>query len=184
MYDSYPTSVLLDDQTKSQRTEILVRLYGLDFNLIPMNGKKPCVEWKAYQTRRVTAAEIKEWMRGWFPTKDGKNLWKAKVLNFALLTGAAPWSNTNPGVVVIDPDDDEADEMIRRHCPPTPMIQLTGSGHLHRVYRRPRVEDVPYIGNRQKTWIGGRQYNVDVRGDGGYIMAPGTIHPTTGQLYR
>ena len=64
------------------------------------------------------------------------------------------------------------------------MIQLTGSGHVHRVYRRPRVEDVPYIGNRQKTWIGGRQYNLDVRGDGGYIMAPGSIHPTTGQLYR
>ena len=97
MYDSNPTSVLLDDQTKTQRTEILVRLYGMDFNLIPMNGKKPCVEWKPYQTRQVTAAEIKEWMRGWFPTKDGKNLWKAKILNFALLTGAAPWSARNPG---------------------------------------------------------------------------------------
>ena len=64
------------------------------------------------------------------------------------------------------------------------MMQLTGNGGVHRVYRRPRVEDVPYIGNRQKTWIGGRQYNLDVRGDGGYIMAPGSIHPTTGQLYR
>jgi len=43
---------------------------------------------------------------------------------------------------------------------------------------------VPYIANRQKTWIDGRQYNLDVRGDGGYIMAPGSIHPTTGKLYR
>jgi putative DNA primase/helicase len=183
MYDSNQTSVLLDDQTKTQRTEILCRLYGMDFNLIPMNGKKPCVEWKPYQTRQVTAAEIKEWMRGSFPTKDGKNLWKAKILNFALLTGAAPWSDSNPGIVAIDSDDEQADDLARRHCPPTPMIQLTGSGGGHRVYRRPRVEDVPYIGNRQKTWIDGRQYNLDVRGDGGYIMAPGSIHPTTGKLY-
>ena len=174
MYDSNHTSVLLDDQTKSQRTKILSRLHGLDFNLIPMNGKKPCVEWKPYQTRRVTAAEIKEWMRGRFPTKDGNNLWRATLLNFALLTGAAPWSDDNPGIVVIDPDDEEADEMVRRHCPPTPMLQWTGSGHLHRVYRRPNVEDVPYIANRQKTWIDGRQYNLDLRGDGGYIMAPGS----------
>jgi hypothetical protein len=122
-------------------------------------------------------------MQGRFPTKDGKNLWKAKILNFALLTGAAPWAASNPGIVAIDPDDDEAEEVVRRHCPPTPMIQLTGSGHVHRVYRKPRVEDVPYIGNRQKAWIDGRQYNLDVRGDGGYIMAPGSIHPTTGKLY-
>ena len=71
MYDSNLTSVLLDDETKSERTEILRRLYGMGFNLIPMNGKKPCVEWKPYQARRVTAAEIKEWMWGCFPTKDG-----------------------------------------------------------------------------------------------------------------
>jgi len=58
MYDSNLTSILLDDDTKSHRTEILVRLYGIGFNLIPMNGKKPCVEWKAYQTGRVTAQEI------------------------------------------------------------------------------------------------------------------------------
>ena len=29
---------VLDDQTKTQRTEILVRLYGQEFNLIPMNA--------------------------------------------------------------------------------------------------------------------------------------------------
>ena len=71
MYDSNPTSVLLDKTKKSQRTEILSRLYGLDFNLIPVNGKHPpCIEWKPYQTRRVTPEEIKQWMRGRFPTQS------------------------------------------------------------------------------------------------------------------
>ena len=64
MYDSNLTSVLLDDDTKSHRTEILIRLYGMGFNLIPINGKKPCLEWKPYQTQRVTHEEIKEWTRG------------------------------------------------------------------------------------------------------------------------
>jgi len=184
MYDSNPTSILLDDETKSKRTEIVRRLYGMGFNVIPMNGKKPCVEWKPYQARQVTADEIKEWMGGRFPTKEGTSHWRATLLNFALLTGAAPWSDSNPGIVVIDSDDEEADEIVRRCCPPTPMTQVTGRGGLHRLYRRPSIEAVPYIANRQKTWVGGKQYNLDVRADGGYIMAPGSIHPTTGMLYR
>jgi hypothetical protein len=156
----------------------------MGFNLIPMNGKKPCVEWKPYQTQRVTPVKIKEWTQGRFPTKDGTKLWKPEILNFAMLTGAMPWSDDDPGIVVIDPDDEVADEIVKKHCPPTPMIQWTGSEHMHRVYRRPSVEDVPYIPNRQKTWIDGVQYNLDVRGDGGYIMAPGSIHSNTGRLYR
>ena len=185
MYDSSPTRVLLDETTRKHRTEILSRLYGLGFNLIPVNGKHPpCIEWKPYQTRRVTPEEIKEWMRGCFPTKDGEHLWKAENLNFALLAGAIPWSDDNPGIVVIDSDDEEADEMVRQHCSSTPMMQITGSGTYHRIYRRPPVDDMPYIANRQKTIINGKQYNLDVRADGGYIMAPGSIHPKTGRLYR
>jgi P4 family phage/plasmid primase-like protien len=184
VYLSNSPTILLDERTKSQRTEILSRLYGMDFNLIPMNGKKPCVEWKPYQTQRVTPEEIKEWMRGRFPTKNGKNTWKAENHNFALLTGAIPWSGDNPGIVVIDSDDEEAEALVQRHCPSTPAIQRTGSGGLHRVYRRPPVEEAAYIANRQKTIIDGRQYDLDVRADGGYIMAPGSVHPKTGKLYR
>ncbi|MCH7686512.1 MAG: bifunctional DNA primase/polymerase, partial [Planctomycetes bacterium] len=153
----------------------------MDFNLIPMNGKKPCVEWKPYQTQRVTPEEIKEWMRGRFPTKDGKNFWKAENLNFALLTGAVPWSDGNTGIVVLDADDDQGEAVLRQYCPPTPMIQRTGSGGVHWVYRRPNVER---IANRQKTLIGGETFNLDVRGDGGYIVCPGSIHPRTGKFYK
>ena len=181
MYDSNQKPNLLDERIKSQRTEILSRLYGMDFNLIPMNGKKPCVEWKPYQTRRVTPEEIKEWMSGRFPTKDGKNLWKAENLNFALLTGAIPWADSNPGIVVLDADDEEAEALLRRYCPETPMIQRTGNGGVHWAYRRP---DIERVANRQKTLIGGENFNLDVRGDGGYIVCPGSIHPRTGTLYK
>lgn len=183
MYVSNPTTIFVDPETKTARTEILARLYGMDFNLIPVNGKHPpCIEWKPYQTQRVGPEELKEWMRGRFPSKDGRSVWRVENLNFALLTGSTPWSSQNPGTVVIDTDDEEAEALVKRHCPETPMRQVTGSGGVHRVYRKPEGE--LYIPIRQKTWQGGHQFNVDVRADGGYIMAPGSIHPRTGKLYK
>ena len=183
MYDSNLTTNLVDQDAKTRRTEIIHRLYGMDFNLIPVNGKNPpCIEWKPYQTRQVSHEELKEWMRGRFPTKDGSSFWKTENLNFGLITGSTPWSDTNPGTVVIDTDDTEAEELVKKHCPETPMIQITGSGGVHRVYRRPDTD--LYISNRQKTWMDGKQFNVDLRADGGYIMAPGSIHPRTGKAYE
>jgi len=183
MYVSNSPAILIDQNTKKTRTDILSRLYGMDFNLIPVNGKNPpCIEWKPYQVQRVTPEELKEWMRGRFPTKDGNSFWKAENLNFGIITGSAPWSQTNPGTVVIDTDDDEAEELVKQHCLESPMKQITGSGGVHRVYRKPDTD--LYIPNRQKTWFDGKQYNIDLRADGGYIMCPGSIHPRTGKTYE
>jgi len=184
MYLSNSDPILIEERTKTQRTEIVSRLYGMGFNLIPMNGKKPCIEWKPYQTKRVTPEEIKEWMSNRFLTKDGEGFWRAEILNFALVTGAIPWSEVIPGVIVMDSDDQQAEALVKQHCPETPMRQRTGSGGAHRIYRRPPVEELLYLRNRQKTWFNGQLFNVDVRGDGGYIMCPGSIHPKTGQLYQ
>lgn len=180
MYGSNNQSIFVDQATRNHRTEVLRRLYGMDFNLIPMNGKKPCVEWKPFQTERVSVEKLKEWMNGKFPTKDGKNFWNPKVFNFAVVTGATPWSSTNPGIIVVDSDDEEAEALVKEYCPETPMMQITGKGGFHRVYRRPDF----HVNNRQKTMIGGREYSLDIRGDGGYIMAPGSIHPKTRKFYR
>lgn len=181
MYDSNNQSISVDKTTIVYRSEALRRLYDMEFNLIPISGKHPpCIEWKPYQTKRVTLDEIKEWMRGKFPTKDGKGLWKPDILNFALITGATPWSSTNQGIIVVDSDDEEAEALVKAFCPETPMMQITGNGGFHRVYRRPEYP----VSNRQKTWVDGKEYGIDIRGDGGYIMAPGSIHPKTQNLYR
>lgn len=181
MYDSTNASISIDQQTKNHRTQILRRLYGMEFNLIPISGKHPpCIEWKQFQTVRISVEKLKEWMRGTFPAKNEKNFWKPEILNFALITGATPWSSSNPGIIVVDSDDEEAEALVKERCPETPMMQVTGKDGFHRVYRRP--ED--HISNRQKTVIDGKNYNLDIRGDGGYIMAPGSIHPKTQKLYR
>ena len=120
MYVSNSPTIFVSQDAKKTRTEILSRLYGMDFNLIPVAGKNPpCIEWKPYQTQRVTTEELKEWMRGRFPTKDGGSCWTAENLNFAIVTGATPWSDINPGTVVIDTDDEEAEDLVTKHCPDT-----------------------------------------------------------------
>ena len=167
--------------TKTERTKTLIRLYDMGFNLIPMNRKRPCAKWKRYQTERVKPNELREWMRGAFPTKDSDSIWKANLLNFAIVTGAIPWSTENPGIVVVEADDEEAEKLIKKRCPETPMMQISGTGWLHRVYRHPQGI---YIPNRQKIWVDGKKYNADVRGDGGDILCPGSIHPETGNSYR
>ena len=91
MYVSNPKTIFIDETTKSQRAAIVLGLYEMGFNLIPVNGKHPpCIEWKPYQTKRVTLKELREWARGEFPRQDGSGTWRPALLNFALLTGAIP----------------------------------------------------------------------------------------------
>lgn len=51
-----------------------------------------------------------------------------------------------------------------------PMV-LTGSGGTHEYFRHPRDGEVPC-----RTHVGGFQ-GIDIKGDGGYIVAPPSVHP-------
>ncbi len=87
--------------------------------------------------------------------------------NIAIRTGAAS------GIVVVDIDprhggQDSFDEFVAKHGlpPATPMVK-TGSGGLHIYFRHPGG----HVGNRQDMLPG-----IDVRGDGGYVLAPWSNH--------
>jgi hypothetical protein len=167
----------MDDWASARKlqAEILKHLYRLGYNLIPVNGKHPpCVEWKVYQSQRVTPEEIVTWANTrQFRTKGG-DLWRLSddaTLNWALLTGATPYSDAPP-LVVADCDDAEAEALAFQRCPPTPARQRTGGGGLHLVYRRPQTGYLPI---RSKTVLGGTTYNLDLRADGGYILCPGSL---------
>lgn len=53
---------------------------------------------------------------------------------------------------------------------------ITGSGGAHLYYRHPGT---PILNSQSKVAPG-----VDVRGDGGYVVAPPSIHPRTRRPYR
>ena len=155
------------DANFSDRTEVIFRLYKMGFNLIPAKGKQTIVKWKKFQEERVEPDQMSEWVH-------------QQPDNFVLLTGAVSWSDLQQGVVVLDADDDESIALVEKHAPETPMMQNTGNGGKHFVFRHPEHR----VSNRIKTKIGDTTYNLDVRGDGGYIMCPCSIHPKTGKSYQ
>lgn len=131
------------------------------------SGKRAMVSWKQYQFRPPSEANVRRWFRG------------ETLHNVAIVTG------TVSGVAVVDLDSRKAVEWAEANLVPTPMKSLTsrkpdGSRGEHWYYkadpRRP-------LSNRCKLKTSDQRLDLDVRGQGGYIIAPGSLHPD-GSRYR
>ncbi len=141
-----------------------MELWRSGFSVIPIQpgSKRPLVSWIEYQSRRSTEEEIHQWWQQ-YPNA-----------NIGIVTGKIS------GVVVIDLDLDkdggnESGAKIYEQVL-TDLIVKTGRGGYHLYYRYP--EDVDYISNRVGLLPG-----VDVRADGGYVVAPPSAH-SSGRLYE
>ncbi len=84
------------------------------------------------------------------------------------------------GVWALDVDDYEAYRALEQANEPLPdtLTNLTGSGGMHFLYRYPT--DGRTVRNNAGTRLGA---GLDVRGDGGQIVAPPTVHPN-GKRYE
>lgn len=122
------------------------------FSVIPIRqDKKPYIPWAEYQTRRATPEEIKGWWEKW----PGANV--------AIATGELS------GIFVIDCDDEEAYRKIQELLPDSLVtcVAKTPRGyHIYFLYQKERR-----IGNTTNIFPG-----VDIRGEGGYIIAPPSIN--------
>jgi hypothetical protein len=82
------------------------------------------------------------------------------------------------GVVVVDIDPQNGGDVLplieRGLTPPTAYVP-TGGGGLHLYYGHPGT---PVPNSAGRLGLG-----IDVRGDGGYAVAPPSIHPKTGRPY-
>ncbi|MCC7045029.1 MAG: bifunctional DNA primase/polymerase [Acidobacteria bacterium] len=121
------------------------------------DGKVPTIRWAEYQTRQPTEDEIRDWFR--------------VPQNLAIITGAI--SN----LVVVDADSRVALRWAVRHLPYTPWQVRTSRG-FHLYFRHPGVP----IRNRAKLDTRDGRIAVDVRGDGGYVIGPGSVH-ASGAVY-
>lgn len=129
------------------------------WSLIPLQGKTPALSsWKEFQRRTPTPKEIEDWFAGTTPQHT----------NIGIVTGRVS------GLVVIDCDSVDAGAHWLASFPQTSVVVETGGGGKHLYYRSPDT----VIGNR--IGIGGRK--IDVRGEGGYVVAPPSRHPN-GNLY-
>lgn len=120
------------------------------FSVIPLwpKSKKAQHEWTEFQKRRATPAEVEAW---WAETPDA---------NIGIITGAIS------GIVVADVDPRHGGDIEEaRRLGPSDYSVTTRAAGLHLYYIHPG-KPVPNGTNR----IPG----VDVRGDGGYVVAPGS----------
>jgi hypothetical protein len=127
-------------------------------SVIPMNpkDKKPLIQWSPYQLERANEEQIRRWWEKW------------PDANVGIVTGHL--SNT----FVLDCDAPEGIEIIEMNggLPPTRVALTSYEGEFrkrHYYFNYPEAE----IRNSTKKLPG-----LDVRGEGGYVVAPPSIHPS------
>lgn len=115
--------------------------------------KTPRIGWKKYQTQAPTREEIEMWWRLW------------PQANIGLLTGS---------VIVVDADSKEAVEFVESgQITRTPWVVKTAKG-AHFYYQRNPTIEIRNSASKQR---------LDVRGYGGYVVAPPSVH-ATGVIYE
>jgi len=130
------------------------------FSVIPLKAdKRPYVAWEPYQERRAQAGKINEWWHKW------------PDANIGIVTGRIS------RLVVIDCDSLAGLKVVKQYIRQTladkvPIV-ATGNG-FHLYFRHPENQ---VINNRGRVFE-----DVDVRGDGGYVVAPPSIH-SSGRVY-
>jgi len=110
----------------------------------------------------------KGWQRGEPAKLDRILKWATDGHNMGLRTGRPS------GIVVLDDDSVDGSASEQLNLPRTPTV-ITGSGKRHLYFRAPDFK----VGNSVKTVAEG----IDIRGDGGQVVFPGSIHPDTGRPY-
>ena len=134
------------------------------WSVIPLRSreKRPLIAWLEYQQRRAQSDEIEAWFRRW------------PQANLGVVTG---WVSR---LVVVDVDphhggDASLTQLTQEHgALPATLEAVTGGGGQHLYFDHPGG----LVRNRAGVALG-----VDVRGDGGYIVAPPSVHPS-GRRYR
>lgn len=143
--------------------EAALRYLSYGWSVVPFRPreKRPLVRWQTYQTKRPSVDQVKAWFR------------EHPDANVGVVTGAIS------DLVVLDVDpqhggDESLAELEQRHgALPHTVESLTGGGGRHLYFRHPGG----HILNRV-----GLSPGVDLRGDGGVVVAPPSVHPS-GRCY-
>jgi hypothetical protein len=140
-----------------------MRYLARGWSVLPLRGgdKRPLVQWEKLQQQRADAAAAAQWFARW------------PDANVGIVTGEI----SNLIVLDVDPKhggDDSLAELERRFGKlPDTVEAETGGGGRHLYFAHPG----DLVPNRA-----GLAQGIDLRGDGGYVVAPPSRHPS-GQLY-
>lgn len=133
----------------------------LGFSVLACEGKKPAVNWTAFQSRAAHPDTIRKW--------DQVGL----LQNVGIICGAV-----SGNLVVVDCDGWNAVQKFTSEFPELvdTYIVTSGSGRGQHFYYI--VQNMP-----KTTKILGADGNIELRADGCYVVAPPSIHPISQQRY-
>jgi putative DNA primase/helicase len=136
-------------------------LMARGWSIFPLRprSKVPAVKWEQYQRRLATLDELEQWF-----TTPG--------FNVGIVTGRIS------GIFAIDVDSEPALAWANEHLPTCDLRVRTARG-LHLYY--PYSGDRP-MRNKSRVRYQGEVLDIDVRADGGFVVAPGSIHQN-GHIY-
>lgn len=129
------------------------------FSVIPIRSdKKPFIQWQDFQKRRATKEEIGKWFSKW------------PKANVGIVTGEIS------GVFVVDCDSQEAYEKIQAMLPECFLTAIVKTPRGYHLY-------FAYASEKSISNAAGLMPGVDVRAQGGYIIAPGSVN-AEGKAYE
>ncbi len=132
------------------------------WSVIPVRAreKRPLLAWQLYQQHHASEDDLRVWFARW------------PQANVGIVTGAVS------GLVVVDIDRQHGGEesialLEREHgAMPRTVEAISGGGGRHMYYAHP----AGHVHNKV-----GLAPGVDLRGDGGMIVAPPSLHPSGGR---
>jgi len=139
--------IILSSYSQKNILETVIQYLELGLNIIPVSrNKTPLVPWKEYQNRMATPEEVQTWWSRW------------PDANIGIVTGKIS------GIVVVDLDSPDAIQWVREKglFENTPVVR-TKKG-LHVYYAHPGYEI------KNSVNVAGKR--IDIRADGGYVVAP------------
>jgi hypothetical protein len=139
-----------------------LRFLARGWSILPLRprDKRPLIRWESLQAARPSDADVAGWFRRW------------PDANVGIVTGEI----SNLIVLDVDPKHggDSSLECLERTFGRLPVTveSRTGGGGRHLYFTHP--------GHLVRNRVGIAQ-GIDLRGDGGYIVAPPSIHPSGGR---
>jgi len=140
----YLTITMMTTKNKDSLIRAGAEYIVAGFSVIPVIGKKPCVNWKQFQEKAMTVIEF-------------QNLFeRCEATGIAIVTGKLS------GITVVDVDSEEANSKL--HFPRTPTVKTSKGYHYYFKY----TDKITTTSNPIEK--------VDIRSEGGYVVAPPSIH--------
>ena len=123
-------------------------------SVIPVGtDKRPLIAWKQFQKRQASEDEVYQWFERW------------PDANIAIVTGSIS------GIIVVDGDGEIGARWICDNLPRTSLYVATGRENgCHCYYRLPQGLIIQSAN--------GFRPKVDVKAEGGYVVAPPSLHQT------